>query len=57
MLLRHDLKVWSIVDHVGAPVEYVVASDSEEAASIVYEVMGLENFSLTRVDPISGEKV
>ena len=57
MLLRYDLRVWAAKDQSGDFVDYVVASDIEEAASIVNQITGLTMFNMVEVNPLTGEEM
>ena len=57
MLLRYDLRSWAAKELNGDLVDYVVASDEEEAANIVHQITGLQQFTLSEVNPLTGEEM
>ena len=57
MLLRYDLRCWAAKQPNGELIDYVVASELEEAANIVNQVTGLEMFNMTEVNPLTGEEM
>ena len=57
MLLRYDLRSWAAKHPDGELIDYVVASETEEAANIVHQITGLEQFNLIEVNPLTGEEM
>lgn len=57
MLLRYDLRSWAAKQPNGELIDYVVASEAEEAATVVYQTTGLENFALVEINPLTGERM
>ena len=57
MLLRYDLRSWAAKQPNGELVDYVVASEAEEAANIVHKITSLESFTLVEVNPLTGEEM
>ena len=57
MLLRYDLRVWAAKQQTGDFIDYVVASHPEEAAQIVHQITGIESFTLTETNPLTGEEM
>ena len=57
MFLRYDLRSWAAKQRNSDLIDYVVASDQEEAASIVYQITGLQEFTLVEVNPLTGEEM
>ena len=57
MLLRYDLRSWVAKQPNGELIDYVVASEAEEAATIVHQITGLESFNLSEVNPLTGEEM
>ena len=57
MLLRYDLRSWAAKQLNGDLIDYVVASGQEEAASIVHQITGLQEFTLAEVNPLTGEEM
>lgn len=57
MLLRYDLRSW-VAKHPGGDfIDYVVASSTEEAATIVHMVLDLNEFQLSEINPLTGEEM
>ena len=57
MLLRYDLRSWAAKQPNGELIDYVVASEVEEAANIVHQITGQESFTLSEVNPLTGEEM
>jgi len=57
MLLRYDLRSWAAKQPNGELIDYVVASEADEAANIVHQITGLGNFNLFEVNPLTGEEM
>ena len=57
MFLRYDLRSWAAKQLNGDLIDYVVASDQEEAANIVHQITGLQEFTLAEVNPLTGEEM
>ena len=57
MLLRYDLRSWAAKQPNGELIDYVVASEENEAATIVHQTTGLESFNLFEVNPLTGEEM
>ena len=57
MLLRYDLRSWAAKQPNGELIDYVVASEENEAATIVHQTTGLESFNLSEVNPLTGEEM
>ena len=57
MLLRYDLRSWAANKPNGELIDYVVASEANEAANIVHQITGLEQFNLIEVNPLTGEEM
>ena len=57
MLLRYDLRCWAAKQPNGEPIEYVVASELEEAANIVHQITGFSTFNMVEVNPLTGEEM
>ena len=57
MFLRYDLRSWAAKEPTGELIDYVVASEANEAATIVHQITGLENFNLSEVNPLTGEEM
>ena len=57
MFLRYDLRSWAAKQLNGDLIDYVVASDQEEAANIVHQITDLQEFTLAEVNPLTGEEM
>ena len=57
MFLRYDLRSWAAKQSNGELIDYVVASDPDEAANIVYQITDLSSFTLSEVNPLTGEEM
>ena len=57
MLLRYDLRSWAAKKPNGELIDYVVASEANEAANIVHQITDLEQFNLIEVNPLTGEEM